>query len=216
MPATRAGSWERAAEIGLYHCWVTLYARGLALSDFLTVVEHCNAVAQSHDQLDVVLDEQQRDPVRANLFEQRAQRDGFRRVHARGRLIEREELRLGRERTRYFQTALIAIGEILRERLRMPPDPYVIEQLMRAAADRTFLGPCPRTADDCAEHAGAAAQMASHHDVFQRGHVGEQADVLKRARDSLLHDAMRLQAVELQAVEQKTTVVRYVDSGDDI
>ncbi len=55
-----------------------------------------------------------------------------------------------------------------------------------------FLGARGGMREERAPDAGARAHMAADHDVFKRAHVGEQADVLERARDAGLGQHMRL------------------------
>src|SRR5581483_10901696 len=101
-----------APEVGLDDGRIALHLRGRAFGDPATVIEHGDAVAQAHDELYVVLDEEQRHAARANRLEQPPQRLALGRVHAGGGLVEREQPRLGRERARDLEPALVAVGEV--------------------------------------------------------------------------------------------------------
>ena len=89
-----------------------LEIRRRALGDLHAVVEHGDALADAHDDLHVVLDEQHRD---AEFFlrktDQVHELDFFRGIHAGGGLVEQEQLRAGGEGTHDFEPALIAVAE---------------------------------------------------------------------------------------------------------
>ena len=80
--------------------------------DLLAVVEHGNALADAHDDLHVVLDEQNgeaefllREP------DQLHQLAFLRRVHAGGGFVEQEQLRPRRQGADDFEAALVAVGQ---------------------------------------------------------------------------------------------------------
>ena len=60
-------------------------------------------------------------------------------VHAGRRLVEREEPRVGGERARDLEAALVAVGEVLRELVAARADAHVVEQLPGAPVDRRLL-----------------------------------------------------------------------------
>ncbi len=60
-------------------------------------------VADLHDHVHVVLDEQHRATGLTDVGDVRQQGLGERRVHARGRLVEHDQRRLGHDRARQFQ-----------------------------------------------------------------------------------------------------------------
>ena len=88
-----------------------LHVRRRALGDLLAVVEHQHAVADAHHQLHVVLDQQDRDAVVADASISLPSATRLGGVHAGRRLVEREQLRLGGERARDLQPALVAVGQ---------------------------------------------------------------------------------------------------------
>ena len=73
-------------------------------------------------------------------------------------------------------------------------DADVVEQLGGPLLDRRLLGERARVAQHRADHAGARAHVAADHHVLERRQVGEQADVLERARDAARGDFVRLAA----------------------
>src|SRR6185436_14797883 len=74
----------------------------------------------------------------------------------------------------------------------------------------------PFVPQDRAEHAGSRSRVAADHDVFERGKVHEQADVLERAADAGGRDLVRLQAGETALVELEVAAVGRVDAGENI
>ena len=60
------------------------------------------------------------------------------------------------------------------------------------------------------------AQMAADHDVFQRAHVGEQAYVLKCARNAGLRQQVRFSLRPGFAGEGKAAAVELIQAGEDI
>ena len=105
-------------------------------------------------------------------------------VHAGGRLVQRQQLRLGGERARDFQPPLVAVGQLPRH-------------VVGARGDADYCGAVPasasrspppprvwRRAQDCAEHAGAGAHMPPIITLSMRGQVAEQADILEGTRNA--------------------------------
>ena len=71
-------------------------------------------------------------------------------------------------------------------------------------------------AEDGAGHARAVAGVGADHDVVQRGHVGEQADVLERAGDAEPGDLVGPAPGEVGAREPDLALGRLVHAGDDV
>ena len=155
-----------------------------------------------------MLDQQDRRAVAADVVEQALERRGLGRVHAGRRLVEREQLRLGRERARDLEPALVAVGEMLGERVGALRDADVLEQLVARFSIAFSSARVFASREDRAEHVGVRAHVAADHHVLERRQVREQADVLERARDAARGDLVRLQAGERQAVEHELAAVR--------
>ena len=81
---------------------------------------------------------------------------------------------------------------LLRELVGVLADAGVVEQFFRASGDRRLLRARGGVAQHGAPHACTGAHVPPDHHVLERGHVGEEADVLKRARDAGGGDSMRL------------------------
>ena len=73
-------------------------------------------VGDAHHDLHVVLDQQHRQALLgAKLLDELRERHRLLGVHACGRLVEEQQLRLGRERASDLEPPLVAVGEVLRE-----------------------------------------------------------------------------------------------------
>ena len=66
---------------------------GVAFGDLLAEVEHGDPVGDAHHQLHDVLDQEDRDPAAAEAEDPLAELADLLGVHARGRLVEQQELR---------------------------------------------------------------------------------------------------------------------------
>ena len=73
-------------------------------------------------------------PLVADLEDQLLGLPGLLRVHAGGRLVEQEQLRVGGQRPGDLQPPLVAVGQVAGEVLGRAGQPDEVEQL---------LGPCP-------------------------------------------------------------------------
>ena len=74
-------------------------------------MQHRDALRQLHDHLHVVLDDQD-GQVLGDAAHQRHGVVGLGRAHAGGRLVEAQQLRLGRERDADLEIALLAVREV--------------------------------------------------------------------------------------------------------
>ena len=181
------------AEVRLDHQRIVADRLRVALGELLAVVQDGDVLRDPHDDLHVVLDEQDRDAelVAQALHEAREVR-GLLRVHPGGRLVEQQQLGLGRQRPRDLDAALVAVGEVRGElvvQARLQAD--VRQHLGRLLAHLALLPADPRRPEDRAEQPGLHPRVLADHDVLERRHRPEQADVLERPRDAERHDLVR-------------------------
>ena len=97
-------------------------------------MQHGDAVGELHHHLHVVLDDQDGEI----LGDPPHQLHGvvrLGRAHAGGRLVETEQLRLGRERDADLEIALLAVGEIGGELARLVEQPDRVERGFRLVVD---------------------------------------------------------------------------------
>ena len=86
----------------------------------------------------------------------------------------------------------------------------------RAAADGRFFRAFRTGAQHGAEDAGAGANMTADHDVFTRGHVAEEADILEGPRDSASSHFMRAFQAQGRTAKQHFAAVARVEPGEHI
>src|SRR6478672_5664286 len=110
------------AEVGLDHLLVRLHLGRGAFGDLLAVVEHGDAVAQAHDELHVVLDQEDGAAVAADAVDELAQHHLLGGVHAGGGLVEGDELGIGGERPGDLEAPLVAVAEGARLELGVAAD----------------------------------------------------------------------------------------------
>src|SRR5437588_850942 len=216
-------------QVRLDHPGVALDLLRLALRDLLPEVEDRDAVGDPHDHLHVVLDQEHRDPLVADLLDQAHQRRLLRRVHPGGRLVQEQERRPSPHGPGDLEATLIAVGEVLRQLVRVPVDPHEPEQLDRAIDGSLLLGPLSRRAEHGAHHIGMVVRIDPDHDVLEGGHQGEQPDVLERPADPEARDLEgtagpfhqreqrnRSRLEQLLALEPNGSVGGRVDPGDHV
>ena len=163
-----------------------------------------------------MLDEQHRDSARAYRLDQLSERGRLRGIHAGGGLVEREQLRLGGEGARNLEAPLVPVREAARGIVGARPDADVLEKLESAAFDLALFFQRFPVFQDRAEHSGTRARVPPDHDVFERGEVGEQADVLEGARDAGDGYPIGREAGDIAPVEEEAACVGPVDSGEEI
>ena len=101
---------------------------GRALGDLLAVVEHGDVLGDPHDELHVVLDEEDREAALVAQAAHELRRSGrLLRVHPRRGLVEQEQLGVGGQRAGDLEPALVAVGEVGR---------HDVEELRRAGRRR--------------------------------------------------------------------------------
>src|SRR5579862_436470 len=91
ISATALMETSSCLEVDLHDPRVLLDFRGRALGQYLAVMEHGDAVGELHDDLHVVLDDEDRQ-VLGDAAHQRHRLVRLGRAHPRGRLVEAEQL----------------------------------------------------------------------------------------------------------------------------
>src|SRR6266478_3314076 len=163
-----------------------------------------------------MLDEQHGDAALSDCLNELAQGKRFRRVHAGGGLVEREQLRLGGERARDLEASLVAVRQAARRVVGAAADPDIVEQLRGARFDLSFFCYGLSVPEHGADDTGMAAHVTADHHVLQRRQVGEEADILERARNASGGHLVRLQAGQRVAVAQEGAGVGCVKSRQHV
>ena len=117
-------------------------------------------------------------------------------AHAGGRLVEAQELRLGRQRDADFQVALLAMRQVGGQFLGLAAQPDLIQHrlgLVHQVAEGAVMR----------QHAPAvAARLGGDADVFEDARIRQDVGDLVRAGDALPRDAVGRQAGDVLAVER--------------
>ena len=169
-----------------------------ALGDLLAVVEDGDAVADAHDHLHVVLDEQDgQAQLGPQLVDERHHLGRLARVHPGGRLVEQQELGLAAERAGDLEPTLVAVRQVL-------------GQVVAAAASGRPARAAPRPATRASRssrrlrgvESSASSRFALSWECMPTrtfssgGHVLEEADVLERPADAGDDHVVRPRAAE--------------------
>ncbi len=193
-----------------------------AFGDLDAVIEHHHALADSLHQPHVVLDQQHGDAARRGCAAMSCHQLALLgRVHARGRLVEQEQLRVGGECARDLQSAAVGIRQrggrdraraAAGARRRMPAVP------MPRSIGPAPLGPRAGQPEQDARRAGAGPAMHADEHVLQHAHLVEQALVLERARDAQCGDGVRRPSDQVGAavVEGDAARRRAVEAADHV
>ena len=141
----------------------------------------------------------------------------FVRVHAGGRLVQQQQLAdcwPGRGRF----PAAAGRHRAGSWRLRRPSLVMSTSssRRMRLGRGLRLLVPHGGRAHDDAEQPGVQPAVLADQHVFQRGHVGEQADVLERAGDAQRGDLVGRQPGDVLPVEEHAPAGRLVEAGDRV
>src|SRR6266511_2439926 len=191
-----SSSIGRHPQVSGDHLRVVADLRGRTLGDLLAELQHDDTLRHTHDQPHVVLDEQDRDTGLADLPDQLEQALLLGRVEPGGRFVQAEQDRLGRQRPRDLEAALLTVRQVAGDLPRAPLDADEAQQVHRLLFAGPLLVPVPGQPEQGADHAGLVPGIGAHHRVLQRGHLGEQADVLEGTRHAQPGDLVLLAAGE--------------------
>ena len=190
---------------------------GVPSEIFCAVVEHRDPLGDAHDELHVVLDEQDRElQVVPHLADEADELERLLRVHPGGGLVQEQELGLGGERTGDLEPPLVAVREVACVVVVTAGEPAVVEELRRALVRLALLAPDPRRAQDAPDDPALQAAVHADEDVLERRHLLEEADVLERPADAALRGGVRRRAGDVPAVEHDAARGRLVDPGDHV
>ena len=205
------------AEVGGDHRRVALDLLRRPLGDDLAPIEHDDALAEAHDELHVVFDDQEREvEAGADVADHRHQLLGLLRVHPGGGLVEDEQVGLGGQRPGDLQAALLPVGQRRGALLGHVVQPHGAEQ-----AHALVLHPGLRLAElagseDGVEPGVLRADVVGGLDVLKDRHLLKEADVLERPGDPERGDAIGGEPGGRGAVDVDRALGRDVDPGDEV
>src|SRR5437660_12450073 len=103
------------SEIGAQDFLVAVDLLGLSLGDLLAMVEHDDIIGNLVDDVELVLDQKDRDAAVAQAADLVGELERLGRVHSRGRLVEQQEHGLADEGAGDLEAAAVRVGERTRE-----------------------------------------------------------------------------------------------------
>src|SRR5437867_5960962 len=174
-----------AAEVGLDDARVGLDLGGLAFGDLLAEMEDRDPLGHSHDEVHLVLDEED---CRARLAEPPDvvhEPADVTRAHAGGRLVEKQEGGITRQGPRQLEPSLLAEVQVLDEIVRSRGESGQLEQFREASPAATRAVPTAHRDPD----------------VVPDAHAREEPDVLEGPADAEAHDLVRLAPADLLVLE---------------
>ena len=203
------------AEVGVDDPLVAHDLLRRALGDHAAFGQAHHPVGDRHDDVHVVLDEDDRAPRVTNpshVLEQRLHERG---VHSGHRLVEHDELRVGHQRACHLEQLALAARHRGGQIVALVREPEIGEQRHRAFADFTLLRaprePERRESEPLSRLAGRSEQH-----VVEHRHPGQGLGELERAHHAPARDAVRGPAVELGTVEAPPAAVGAIEPGQHV
>ncbi len=189
------------AQIGLDHGGRRDRLARRAKRDRFAVAEHQGPFAERNDDIHVVLDQQDRDAAFIARIEDEA-RDVFLflLVHPGHRLVEDQQARLGRQRTReldaFLQSRRHGFDQFVADVLEL----HEVDDFLDDTAMRRLFARCHRPVEERSDGTRVHVHMAAEQDVVEHAHAAKERQVLEGPRHGLLGDAIRLHAGDVAAV----------------
>src|SRR5690606_30275060 len=171
-PAPGVGS---DTKVGLQDSRVGLHDGGGPLGDRPAPVEHDDVVGQAHDHVHVVLDDEERAPLRVELLHESPDAPDEGGVHAARGLVEHDRVRVAHEHARELEQLLLPVGQVARLDVLEVVDADAHEQ-------RARLVDLLRVARPGEQLAHLRAPDRDEH-VLEHGHAGEHAAELEAPPD---------------------------------
>src|SRR5579875_3172334 len=161
-----------ASEVGGAHIGVSLDRVGCTFGDLAAVEQDGDAIGEAENHVHVVLDDDDGETGRDAPQETHGI-GSFGRAHARGRLVEQQDLRLRRQGQPDLEPPFFAIGELGGRHIEAVPQLHRRSGFLDAGVDR-------RVARDRAEHEGVELAVSA------RQHRNPQVVAHRQAREDLV------------------------------
>jgi hypothetical protein len=177
-----------------------------------------HAFAVVHDEVHVVLDDQEGVALLAELVEVVQQARFERRVDPGERLVEQEHVRVGQQGTREFEELALAPREVARALLGEVVDVEELQGLPDAFEEFALLALHP-TADERGHRPPerlAPLVLRREHHVLEDGHLLEFPGDLEGPDEPPVGDLIRFESGDVLPVEVDRAVVGFVDAGDAV
>ena len=141
---------------------------------------------------------------------------GFCGVHTGSRLVQQQHLHVGSQCAGDLQLALLPIGQAGGGNVRLLPQAADLQQIQRLFRDLLLRLPEFRRAEHGVQQIVVQILAEGHLDVFDNGHIREQADILEGAGNAGLHELVNLFAVQRDAVQQDGSLRGDIHAGEQV
>ena len=148
-----------------------------------------------------MLDEQDAHALAAQAPQQIGERLLFGVAQARRGLVEQQEHRVGRQRARDLDQALLAQRQAARGFVQVLGQSHALDLASGLGQEARFLGAVD--AQHRLHRVLAPAQVRADRDVLEHRHGADQVHVLEGARDAAARDLRGAQAVDVLAAEAR-------------
>ena len=185
-----------------------------AFGDLLALVHDDDAVGELHHHVELVLDQQDGQPLGLQVGDEPLHLGGLGRVHAGGRLVEQQQARLERQRARDLDAAAVGVGQAVGRLVDARQQPlaearqdllHLLAQPLLFGLDRwraaTAPAPVPAAARSAAWPGFTARSRvcAPISTLSMHAEIAEHAAVLERARDASGRQLLRREAGDVAA-----------------
>src|SRR6266571_5396468 len=204
------------SQVRVDHLRVRLDLVREALDETPALVHHDDPLAPLHDDVHVVLDQEERHPTVPQVLDDGEDLPRERRVDAGDRLVEEHELRLSHQGPCQLEQLLLAAAQVLRVLVAEPEQPDGPEDPFRAPDDVRLRRPeAPGMPDEVREPFAGDARRGDHH-VLEDGHVPKLPRNLEGLHEAPPHDAVGRQPVDARPLEVDLAGVRREQPRDDV
>ena len=204
------------AEVGLHHVRVVGHLVGASVGHLPPEVERHDAVAETHDEVHVVLDEADRRALLVGVADEIANGIDPRRGDARDRLVEEQQLRLRGKADGKRQGLLPAVGELPRVLVAAVGHSEVLEHLVRPFEEVRFLVPNPPGTKERADRTGPPLELKRVGDVVAHREAAEQQVELERPHHSAPGNQVGARSGDVRASKEDLSRRRLEKPGDEV
>ena len=152
----------------------------MPLRELRALCEHDDRVAEPHDEVHVVLDDEEGQSARVQRADALLDLLDEHRIDAGRRLVQQHELRFGHQHRCELEELLLAVREVARALLAESRDAEFVEQLQRTLA---LVPP------DCGRERGRPRLLERRDHVLDERELREDPRLLERARETAAGEA---------------------------
>ncbi|ORE91538.1 membrane associated protein [Stappia sp. 22II-S9-Z10] len=205
------------AEIGLDHRFVLHDLVGRALGQNRALGHHDDRVAETADEVHVVLDDAEGvAALGLKALDDLADRGEKRAVHACADFVEEDDLGVHHHRAAELQELLLAAGEVFRPLVREVGEGEEVEHLVRLLAQRLFVGGDAAGAKPGVDEVFPRLRGRHHHQILAHRQRVELLGELKGAQQAAPEELVRGEAGDVLAVQPHGAGGRRIEPGDDV